>query len=347
MRIGLVGWPGSGMSTLFKALGGKPQPGHKGGTRADSWPLVSLDVPDPRLEWLRELWKPKKYTPARIEFVDFPGIPDSREKGRGELMHALRDTDGLCLVVRDFQDPSYPYERPEPDPEGDLASLKTELLFGDYAAVEARIERLRERVKKPSKTREKEEKELRLLERCLPALEEGIPLREVKMSDSERALLAGFRFASEKPMIEILNVSEDRLGGDLPGNACCALLEAEIGELSLEERKEFLKDYGIEEPFRDRLVRMGYDTLGLASFFTMGEDEVRAWTIRAGDDAVTAAGKVHSDLARGFIRAEVISWEDLHAAGSVRDAKAKGLFRVEGRDYRVKDGDILNIRFSV
>jgi len=347
MRIGLVGWPGSGMTTLFRALGGKPQPGHKGGTRADSWPLVSLDVPDPRLEWLRDLWSPKKFTPARIEFVDFPGIPPSREKGRGELMHALRDTDGLCLVIRDFLDPSYPYERPEPDPEGDLASLKSELFFGDYAAVENRIEKLQEKLKKPSKTREKEEKELRLLERCLPALEEGRPLRDVEMSAAERALLSGFRFASEKPLIVIRNVSEERLAGELPENACCALLEAEIAELSREERKAFLQDYGIQEPFRDRLIRMGYETLGLRSFFTMGEDEVRAWTIRTGDDAVTAAGKIHSDLARGFIRAEVISWEDLHAAGSVREAKARGLFRVEGKDYQVRDGDILNIRFSV
>ncbi len=347
MRIGLVGWPGSGMTTLFRALGGKAQPGHKGGTRAESWPLVSVDVPDPRLEWLRDLWKPKKFTPARLEFVDFPGIPPAREKGRGELMHALRDTDGLVLVARAFRDPSYPYERPEPDPAGDLASLKSELLFGDYAAVEARIEKLRERLKKPSKTREAEEKELRLLERCLPVLEEGRPLREVEMSASERALLSGFRFASEKPMIEIVNVSEESLGEDLPANACCALLEAEIAELSQEERRAFLKDYGIGEPFRDRLVRMCYEALGLRSFFTMGEDEVRAWTIRAGDDAVTAAGKIHSDLARGFIRAEVAAWEDLHGAGGVREAKARGVFRVEGRDYEVKDGDILNIRFSV
>jgi len=349
MRIGLVGWPGSGKSTLFKALGGVPQPGARGGIRVDSWPLVSVDVPDERLAWLRELCQPRKFTPARIEFVDFAGLSRSSDRGKGELLTALREVDALCLVVRAFRDDAYPHERPEPDPEADLASLREELLFADFAAVEARIERLEVQVKKPTRTQERDRQELQLLERLRPGLEAGRPLRELGLSSTERPLLSGFRFLSEKSALEVYNVPEADLNRPGPPGAarCSALLEAEIAALSPQERREFLAGYGLSEPFRETLIRMGYATLGLCSFFTIGEDEVRAWTLRAGENALAGAGKIHTDLARGFIRAEVIAWQALSEAGSQKAARAAGLFRLAGKAYVVQGGDILNIRFSV
>jgi GTP-binding protein YchF len=308
-----------------------------------------VDVPDHRLAWLRDHCQPKKWTPARIEFVDFPGIPAGDEKGKGELMHAIRETAALCLVTRGFTDPSYPHERPAPDPAGDLESLRQELVFGDFAAVEARLARLRTQVQKPTKTQERDRRELALLERLLPVLEEGRPLREVAMSGPERDLIRGFAFASEKPVLEILNIAEADLAQPPPaaGLPCCAPVEAEIAALEPAERAEFLAGYGLAEPFRDRLIRCGYETLGLISFFTIGGDEVKAWTLREGDDALTAAGRIHTDLARGFIRAEVVSWDDLHAAGSMKDAKAAGVVHLEGKEYPVRDGDVINVRFSV
>ncbi|HKB16257.1 MAG TPA: DUF933 domain-containing protein [Planctomycetota bacterium] len=353
MRVALIGRPGSGKTTLFNALGGTRAktphaPGEEGA-------VVSVEIPDPRLEWLREIHSPRKYTPARIEFGDLPGLPRGEARGKAELLAEIRNADGLLLVVRAFRDPSYPYEDPEPGALAEARAVREDLLFSDYAILHGRVERLEASLKKPTKTKEQDEREIAFLRRLLHAVEEeGKDLREVPMSKEEALLVRSFAFASQKPVQVVVNAEEGR-GPEDPEVAALlaafpgalhlhALLEEEIARLPEADRAPFLRDFGIAEPARARLIRTVYSTVGLRSFFTTGEDEVRAWTIRAGESAVEAAGKIHTDLARSFIRAEVTAYDDLRAAGSWRDAKARGKLRLEGKEYVVLDGDIVHIR---
>jgi len=349
MRVALVGRPGSGKTTLWRALGGV-----EGGAPAAA--IVSVEVPDPRLEWLRDLHEPKKFTPARIEFLDLPGIPEKDERGKGERLAAARESGALVAVVRAFADPSYPYERPDPDPLGEARSLREELRLGDYAILHGRIERIEASLRKPAGRRETDEQELATLRRWVEVLEgEGRDLRDLEMSRDDLALARSFGFASRKPVLLVVNAAE---GAAVPdpealravfGRALVldAKVEEEIARLSPGEREAFLRDFGIEEPARARLVREAYAALGLISFFTVGEDEVRAWTIPQGGTALEAAGTIHTDLARGFIRAEVTPFDDLRAAGSWREARARSATRLEGKDYVVRDGEVVHIRFSV
>lgn len=351
MRIGLVGWPGSGKSTLFRALGGTSS--NLGPTALDDRPVVSVEVPDERLLWLREQFQPKKFTPARIEFVDFAGIPKGSQKGKSELIAAIREMDALCLVLRGFRSGSYAYDKPEPDPAGEAARLVDELRFTDFAMLSNRVEKLAVQVTKPTKTTEADKKELAFLQRLLGELEgSGVDIGQVTMNAEEERMIRSFQFASQKPRILLHNVAE---GSDAEAarkqvsnaEVVFASIEEEIAGLEPAERAAFLESYGLSQSFRDRLIQLGYATMGLCSFFTVGDDEVRAWTIARGDNAVTAAGKIHSDLARGFIRAEVTAYADFRRAGSLREVKAQSLQRLEPKDYQVADGDILNIRFSV
>ena len=353
MRIGLIGWPGSGKTSLFRALGGV-RSGHSGPTQlTDERAVVSVEVPDARLLWLRDHFTPKKFTPARIEFVDFPGVPRGNQKGKPELLAAIREMDALCLVLRDFTTGNYPYEKPAADAAREFSDLQEELRFNDYAMLSARVEKLDASTKKPSKTLEKDKLELAFLQRLLSEFEgQGKDIRDIHMSAEEHQMIRAFQFASQKPRILLVNAAEGadaaKAAARVASSHCVfARIEEEIAGLSAEEKKEFLESYGLTEPFRDRLIKIGYQTLGLQSFFTVGEDEVRAWTIKVGDDAVTSAGRIHTDLARGFIRAEVIGYQDFHDAGNMREVKARNLLRLEAKDYVVKDGDILNIRFSV
>jgi GTP-binding protein YchF len=353
VRVALIGRPGCGKTTLFNALGGsRPKTPHPLG---DEGGIVSVEIPDPRLEWLRDLHSPRKFTPARIEFEDTPGLPAGDARGKGELLGEIRKADGLLLVVRAFADPSYPYERPEPSPLEEARGMKEELLFGDYAILNGRVERLEAGLRKPTKTREADERELAFLRRLVQAVErEGKDLRDFAMSKEEGTLVRSFAFASQKPLVVVVNAQEGTAESDpgvaptreaFPGAVLLhGLLEEEIARLPEEERAAFGRDFGIEEPARARLLRTVYASLGLRSFFTTGEDEVRAWTIRAGDTAVEAAGRIHTDLARSFIRAEVTAYEDLRAAGAWREAKARGKLRLEAKEYEVKDGDIVHIR---
>ncbi|HKD99996.1 MAG TPA: DUF933 domain-containing protein, partial [Planctomycetota bacterium] len=360
MNLGIAGRPGSGKTTLFHALGGPHRP-KAPQSPTDERVVASIEVPDPRLEWLRELEKPRKYTPARLEFVDLPGLPTKDVRGKAELVGSLREVDGLLVVVRAFETDAYPYEDGAGDPLAEIRGLKDEFLLADYTVLAKRVEKLRDQVKKPTKTREKDEHELHLLEKILGDVEQhSISVREAVEkhwhAGADDALLRSYAFLSQKPIVLVVNCAEGRektpavaeaLKAYPTSLAVNAAIEEEIEALDESDRAAFLADFGISEPARGRLLRAAYASLGLASFFTSGEDEVRAWTIRAGDDAVTAAGKIHSDLARGFIRAEVTPWETLHAAGSWRESKARNATRLEGKDYRVKDGDVLNVRFAV
>lgn len=351
MKVGLIGWPGSGKTTLFRALGGVRDKLPHGPT--DERPVVSVEVPDPRLLWLRELHRPKKFTPARVEFADLPGIPEKAVKGKAELLAAVRDCDALALVLREFA--ADPYAVGAPNPARDLDNLRVEFLLGDLAQVEGRIERIQAKLKKPYKEKAEDEKELAVLEKLKPHLESQEGLAGLTLSVEEEKRIASFQFLSRKPTVVVRNVGENELaaarpplrGDGGPEIVLAATVEEDVAALPAAERAEFLSAYGIAEPARDALVRAAYRACKVQSFFTAGEDEVRAWTVAIGASAVEAAGKIHSDLARGFIRAEVTPWQALREAGDLRSFKARGGARLEGRDYLVADGDILEIRFSV
>ncbi len=349
MRVGLVGLPGSGKTTLFRALGGEREKVPH--APSDERPLVSVEVPDPRLEWLRDLWQPKKFTPARVEFQDLPGIPEKAVRGKPELLAAVRECDALAVVLRDFA--ADPYGQGPPAPARDLEILRSEFLLGDLAVVEGRLERLQAKLRKPTPDKAAEERERELLERIRPLLEEGTGLQDLELAPEDRRLLAGFRFLSAHPWVVVRNVDEERAGeppealSEAPEIVLAATAEEEVAGLDPGDRAEFLAAFGIAEPARASLVRAAYAACRVHSFFTAGDDEVRAWTIPVGANAVEAAGRIHSDLARGFIRAEVVPFEELRAAGDLRRYKAEHPVRLEGRDYVVQDGDILEIRFSV
>lgn len=353
MRIAFIGPLQSGKSTLFRAVTGQPAGGHHTGEQ-----IAVVKVPDSRLDWLAEHYKPKKYTEATIDCLDVPGFSQETGAGQAEFRKSLpsiRKCDALVAVVRAFDNPSVPPYRNRVDPRADLDELVAELIFNDLDAVTTRIERLEKSLKKPTKTQEQEKRELELMQRLQGTLEAEQPISAANLTDDERKLLAGFQFLTELPLIAVINVGEDQAAAPPPFEfpyakttiSLCAETEEQIAQLEPADRAAFLEDLGVKEPARDRLIRACYETVGLISFLTCGEDEVRAWPIRKGTVAVDAAGKIHSDLARGFIRAETVSFEDLVAAGDMKAAKAAGKVRLEGKTYVVQDGDIMNIRFSV
>jgi len=361
MRIGIFGLPQSGKTTVFRTLVG---PGHSPARDAHGEAQTAvLKLPDDRLRLLTDVYQPKKTTPAEITLVDTVAL----RKGHADAKQAesltalLGDADAFALVLRCFD------LADETDPSGapreDLDTLLFELALTDLAIVERRLERLEKDLRSGKREVAAEHD---LLTRCRARLEASGPLRALSFSDEEQRALRGFAFLTMKPMLVVANTGEDLVGqhpleerGKLAalGEACdklglsgvafCAQLEAEIEELSPEEQQAFLGDYGIEEPGRDRFLRACFDLLGLVTFFTANENEVRAWTIPTGSTALAAAGKVHSDMAQGFIRAEVISHDRLREAGTPAECRRRGTARLEGREYAVRDGDILLIRFSV
>ena len=339
MKLGLVGRPFAGRSTLLTALGGTPDP-------AGGEARVSTPVRDPRLEAMRDLFRPKKFTPARAEYLDLPGLPEGDgAAGKAERVGRVRDADALVIVLDAFTGTD--------DPAATLAGLEEEFLLADFEVLSGRLERLRHS-KTAKSERADEERETAVLERIHGAMEADLrPVSEVEMSAEERKALSGFRFLTEKPRIVVVNTSDPATTAEdagVPGAvALCLEIEAEIAGLEAAdaERAEFLAGFGLDEPAVDRLVRASLGALGLICFFTVGEDEVRAWPVAAGATAVEAAGEIHSDLARGFIRAEMCTWEQMTAAGGEREAKAAGVIRLEERTAVVSDGDILHVRFSV
>lgn len=354
MRIAFVGPPQSGKSTLFRAVTGTTAgPQHGMGEQ-----LAVVKVPDRRLDFLAGLYKPKKYTEAVMDCLDVPGFSHETAAQAGEFRKSLpsvRKCDALVAVIRSFDNPSVPPYRNRVDPQKDLEELMSELIFNDLETVTTRVERLENALKKPTKTHDQEKRELELMRRLQAALENEKPLASAIQNDDDRKAVASYQFLTEMPLIVVVNVSEKDAAAaptfEWPHAkttiSLCAETEEQIAQLEPADRKAFLEDLGVGEPAKDRLVRACYDAVGLISFLTAGEDEVRAWSIKRGSDAVEAAGKIHSDIARGFIRAETVAYNDLVAAGDMKNVKAAGRMRLEGKTYVVQDGDIINFRFNV
>jgi hypothetical protein len=347
-RVGILGLPQSGKSTLFEVLllASGAHATHQGREA-----IGVIRVPDERVDRLSALYSPKKTTHAQIQFVDTvaAGQTSARAAAKGpDLFAAVRNCDALLAVVRDFENPSVPAPSGI-DPARDLRALETELILNDLAIVETR----RERIEKELKVGRKQgEPEFRLLERCRAVLESERPLRAETFAGEEERLIRGFQFLTLKSMVVVYN-QDDREGrrapAAAPGTVAVGLrahLEREIVALPDAERPAFRAELGMTEDGLSLVIRACYASLGLISFFTVGPDEVRAWTVREGETAVDAAGEIHSDLAKGFIRAEVIAYQQLLEAGSHAAAREKGRLRLEGREYRVQDGDCLEIRFN-
>jgi len=359
VKLGILGPPQSGKSTLFAAL--TRGQAEAGSSRGEKVHLGSVKVPDARLERLREMHSPKKFTPAKVDYVDAPPIETARgERGALAALGALRDVDAFVLVVRAFADPAVPHFMETVDPGRDAAWLAGELLLEDLAVVERRLDRIEKALKVGKKPEDANEYEA--LKRAREALEAERPARAAGLSSAQERSLRGFQLFTARPWIYVVNADDETLRrGDEalvdvrrrlpepppPIIALSAKTEAELVALPEEEAREFMSVLGIEEPGLTRMIHVSYAALGLVSFFTVGPDEVRAWTVRDGASAPEAAGAIHSDLERGFIRAEVIAYEDLIGVGTMAKARERGLLRTEGRDYRVRDGDIVNIRFSV
>jgi GTP-binding protein YchF len=346
MKVGLTGFPGAGKTTTFNALTGLHAE-----TGGQGLNLGAIKVPDARVDGLARIWAPRKTTYAEVTFVDFP--PARAAAGSRAVLDAatvaqLRDADALVEVVRGFPDLAGAAAMPVADVE----AFGAELVLADLAVVEKRLERLR---------KEKgHERERALLERLQPELEAGRALRTLELPPEDRAQLAGFAFLSLRPLLVLLNVAEAQAAAPVPDDvmararqqgaetmALSARLEAEVAELEPADRTAFLEDLGLHETARDRFIRASYALLELISFLTGGEDECRAWPIRRGTTALKAAGKIHSDIERGFIRAEVTSYEDFVRLGSEAKCREAGKLRLEGKEYVVKDGDIVHFRFAV
>jgi ribosome-binding ATPase len=361
MQVTIVGLPGSGKTTVFNALtGGHAETGGYSGGRAA--PNVSVvKVPDAQVDRLAALYAPKKTTYADVTYVDVAIPAGAAREGtvNPDVLAQIRNADALVHVARAFDDPS----GAGADPWRDVDDLDLEFTVADLTVIEKRLEKLRTQGRHGSQAeRDQAQREEQLLQRLEPHLSEGKPLRAFGLTADEELLLRGYRFLTQKPVLVVLNVDEDRLpeasaleeqGRSRYGQpqtdvaVLAGKIEAEIGELPEEDARPFMDDLGIAEPSRGRVVRLTYDLLGLFSFYTAGEDECRAWTIRRGATAVEAAGAIHSDLARGFIRAEVISVDDLLDAGSVAEARKRGTLRQEGKAYVVQENDVLQILFNV
>jgi len=361
MKVGIVGIATSGKSTIFNALTrGQADTGRFGSARAEI-NRGRILVPDPRLEWLAGLYLPKKKTPAVVDFLDFPAVPTgSSGKGVAGQIADLRGVDALLHVVRVFGDPAVPHPNERVDPLRDARFLDSEFLLADLAVVEKRLERIEVDLKKGlDKAKLGDERET--LRRVQASLESEVPVRSLELAPAERQMLRGYAFLTEKPVIVIGNVSEDESSGgesdaglrsyaDERGMTylpVSAQIESEIARMDEREAGVFLKDLGIGESSRDRVIRAAFDQLSLISFFTFGEDECKAWTLTRHAGSVEAAGKIHSDIARGFIRAEIVGFGDFAEAGSWNAAKEAGKHRLEGRDYEMQDGDCVIFRFNV
>lgn len=352
MKTALLGLMQSGKSTIFAAISGKAIP-PIGATAIEE---AIVPVPDQRLDWLNTLYKPKKKTLATIDVLDLPGFSFTDEHGRAaarRLIGQIRTADMLVLVVRAFENPTVAAYRNSVDWKRDLAELQTELLLSDLELVTTRVEKLEKQVHKPTKTQAQDKAELAVQLRLQEAIEAEKPISSVIQTEEERSIVKSLGFLTLKPMAAVINVGEDQAGqtiavdGPISAVTMCAKLEYELAQLDAETRKTFMADLGITESAAEKFVQMCYSTLGLVSFLTAGSDEVRAWPIKGGTVAVDAAGKIHSDIKRGFIRAETMAYADLKALGDEKAVRAAGKMRLEGKEYVVKDGDIINFRFNV
>jgi ribosome-binding ATPase YchF (GTP1/OBG family) len=344
MKVGLAGFAGSGKSTVFQWLTGqRPDPG-----KIQTGQVGHAEVPDSRLDRLSAMFRPRKTTPASIDFLDTPGLLPTERRDNPRRLGILRESSGLVVVLDAFTDA---------DPAGQLRRFRDELVFADLEVVTNRIVRLDEQLKKPKPAKQKEadQDEHGLLVRIRAALEEGHPPAALGLRDDEEKAIRSFQLLTLKPEQVLLNVGDDRLNRTLPADLlemapgalqAPARLELELAELGEEDRQAFMQDLGVKGLVRDDVLRAIFAGMGQVAFFTVGEDECRAWPVPKGADAVTGASQVHTDLARGFVRAEVVAYDDFVRAGSMKEAKSQGVYRLEGKSYVVQDGDIMHILAS-
>lgn len=361
LRCGIVGLPNVGKSTLFNAL-------TRARVLAENYPFATIDpnvgvvaVPDPRLQEIAALARARRIVPAAVQFVDIAGLVSGASRGEGlgnQFLAHIREVDAVAHVVRVFADPNITHVSSRLDPADDIATVNTELALADLASVERALAR----ATKGAKVGDKEQQRLQtLLERLQAHLDAGAPARRFPLADDEQAPVRALCLLTAKPMFYIANVSESDLRGSAALDAVerlaaredsivvpvCAAIEAEIAELDDGDKEEFLRELGLEEPGLNRVIRAAYRLLGLQTFFTAGDKEARAWTVRIGATALEAAGAIHSDFERGFIRAETASYEDYVRCAGEHGARDAGVMRSEGRDYVVRDGDVIHFRFNV
>ncbi len=353
MRVAIVGFPFSGKTSVFTAISGVPGEHLKPAEEN----LAAVHIPEPRLDLLEKLFKPRKRTEATMDFIDLPGSREGEAEKAGLEKHlpTLRQVDALVLVLRAFESGSVPPHQAGVNPQRDLAQLRDEMLVADLAICAGRVDKLEKAIQKATKERDLQKHELDLLLRCQNALENERPLSTVVRPGDEEKTLRNFGFLTQKPVIIIINIGEEQIGKDSPFRdpdaadtlAVCATLETELMRMDPADRPTFMAEYGIPALARDRIVRSCFNALGLITMLTANSDETRAWPLPKGTLAIDAAAKIHTDLARGFIKAETVAYDDLRAAGSMRDAKAAGKVRLEPKGYAVQDGDFITVKFNV
>jgi GTP-binding protein YchF len=352
MKLGIIGLPQSGKTTLFNALTRGDTPTTASAGRIEVHTAV-VNVPDERLDALSAMFKPKKTTYAKVTYADIAGLESGAAKTglSGELLNRLAQMDGFIHVTRCFESDRVPHPAGTVDPVRDMENMLAELLLNDLIAVERKLERLTDERRKGGSDKSVVDKQIAFFERLQAVLSEERPLRDESFTAEELKELSSYGLLTLKPILTVFNLGEGQAAPDIeldhPSVALQGKLEMEIAQLPAEDAAMFMEEYGIQELSLSRMIRLSYDLLKLQSFFTVGDDEVRAWTTRRGAPALDAAGEVHTDLQKGFIRAEVVTYDDLIALGSMAEAKAKGKLRLEGKEYPVQDGDIIQVRFNL